>query len=105
MHWVRAWQSRIVLRHILAMANDTPIPDRGTVIYKALWHAIIEQALSPAPIFPRMRSARNSVPAAPSFARRWSASPRRRLVENCAATAVPRSRPDGFQHLRFIMPI
>ena len=33
----------------LAMAknNQAPAVDRGSVIYKALWHAIIEQALQP----------------------------------------------------------
>jgi len=29
------------------MANSSKAPDRGAVIYKALWHAIIEQALQP----------------------------------------------------------
>ncbi|MBI5129529.1 MAG: GntR family transcriptional regulator [Rhodopseudomonas palustris] len=29
------------------MANSSRAPDRGAVIYKALWHAIIDQALQP----------------------------------------------------------
>ncbi|KPG01307.1 GntR family transcriptional regulator, partial [Rhodopseudomonas sp. AAP120] len=29
------------------MADKQAAPDRGAVIYKALWHAIIEQALQP----------------------------------------------------------
>ena len=31
----------------MAKNNQTPSADRGSVIYKALWHAIIEQALPP----------------------------------------------------------
>ena len=31
----------------MAKNNQAPSTDRGSVIYKALWHAIIEQALQP----------------------------------------------------------
>ena len=31
----------------MAKNNQAPSVDRGSVIYKALWHAIIEQALQP----------------------------------------------------------
>src|SRR4051812_4827929 len=32
---------------VMAKTTQTPATDRATVIYTALWHAIIEQALQP----------------------------------------------------------